>query len=197
MKSLKKKKTMNKYVTYMMDQVLPYYATSLRERILIETFSRQQGDIQINYYTSYSGTIKYDAVVTSGGSKSLVEAKVRQYKSNELPDHFLDIQKRDYLLEQAYKLGVSPEVWHFFEDSKLYIWNLNEVEELERDGYTQTHTGFNSKEKHINKKVILRTEDARIYDIPKKDYNKMAVDELNKRHPGFPFTYDHIIKKVK
>ena len=169
---------------------LPYYAASIRERLLLFAYQKANPEVCIWKYNSWSGFSQYDAAADSGSSSNIaIEVKYREFTHDKFTTTFIEKPKFNYVrwLSQDFVYDKS-QYWNFYiKDFVLEVIDLSDPnlkyiairkERAGKDSY-QSQTTDNSEVIEIIKDQPAVT----YYKFPALDYNAMSIHSLVKRLP--------------
>jgi hypothetical protein len=143
-----------------------FILASIRERLAFKHLVENNRYITVHEITPEDGYDEYDAIASFEDIPYLIELKVR-LKPSTYGSYVIEKHKYDYLMSESKKRGIRPMYINFFNDDKVVIWDLSQLEEPDWKMITKPSNSQSHNAKLIqSEEADLSTSDGYIYTLP-------------------------------
>lgn len=154
---------------------LVFYGSQLFERKIAWEYIKTQKDITDVYFTSFSGTDRYDLTYKRNGISRIVEIKFRYVNSDRYPSSMCEKDKFFFLNEEGIRRNSISEYWNIFLDGVIKIYDFRYVVKQEVNLTRDASDSYFTNNKK-NYPTFLLTED-NVYT--NKFRNRISIEEIN------------------
>jgi len=168
-----------------------FVMSSIREREMLLHFKNLQGDFEIEKMSVVNGYSKWDAVINSGGTRMLLEIKVRDWNSWEQDGWFLEEDKfvaLDTIQDSQYeKNGIYMKKYYvnIFKDG-VAMFDLDEITPDFTPRMSKKSVMAQDGERKTKMMATLPIESSTFYEhkfcFP--HFNYLSEHMYKKHHPG-------------
>lgn len=158
-----------------------FIINSIKERLALGMIINNQDDLQLDYFTPSRGKDRYDGVIISGGTKLLVEVKVRKNSIKSYATTIIEEKKYNWLKDEKNNSGMTAIYLVVFTDGYI-ILHVNEyIPTFKLEWFNETE-GSEPIEKSVSHILIEGKEhfiDMRYEELIKKSEELFVKYKIN------------------